>query len=1106
MTERDIFISVLQKDNPAERRAYLDLVCAGQPELRNQVENLLRLCEGAGSFLEKPAAEVAATGEFPTAAQRASGQGASGAVIGPYKLVEQIGEGGMGSVWMAQQTEPVKRVVAIKVIKAGMDSKAVLARFEAERQALAMMDHPNIAKVFDAGATRDGRPFFVMELVKGTPITKFCDERKLTPRQRLELFVPVCLAIQHAHQKGIIHRDIKPSNVLVALYDDRPVPKVIDFGVAKAAGQPLTDLTLMTGYGAVVGTPEYMSPEQASFNQLDVDTRSDIYSLGVLLYELLTGTTPIDRKSLGHAALLEILRIVREVEAPKPSTKLSSSEALPTIAANRGTEPAKLGRLLKGELDWILLKALEKDRTRRYETANGFAAEVQRYLAGEQVQAVPPSVSYRFKKFIRRNKGPVVATSMVVLAVVGGAIASVYGLMESRKQRDATALRELAEQQRDTATRARDGEQQARQQAESAREMLARVNNARTVDLAHRAWKENQVGRAQELLDSCPPKLRGWEWHYVQQLCHAELLMLGRDAGLVSPASFSPDGFLVVGLSDDGVVRVWDAQTGKELLVLRDGARGGMGWVLFSPDGERIVATGGTARVWDARSGVLLHRAGLGNGADSFSPDGVRIYTEAVDGVRVWDAKTGASLPTLPGEAGKAPAMALSADGSRVVTTDGWTERLWDAKTGALIATIGRPPTKAEVLKDAPQQRSAAFSPDGRYVVTTDWGPAAKVWDATSGKEVLVLRAHGRVHSACFSPDGRTILTSGFDTTARLWDAKSGTELRVLRGHTSIVGSAAFSRDGARIVTAGADGVRIWDAGAGEPGVAVLNGLKKEHVGALHGAELRAVYNCYSPDGSRIVAWTGSVLASRPDGSRITAEVFDTRTGAVLLTLKGHTRPILTAAYSPDGSRIATADIDGIVRIWDAHNGAEVTIIRGVGLMNNPPLSFSRDGSRIAGVTSVGAKIWSATTGAELVTFKGHTRPVCSATYSADDSRVVTASEDGTVRVWDASTGQEEIELRGHVGPVMNASFSPDGSRIVSGGYDKTVRVWDTHSGTELIVLTGHAHPLGWVAFTPDGSRLVAWDRAVELRVWGGPPIPPVAKMPELVPPPREKQ
>ena len=300
-----------------------------------------------------------------------------GTVIGPYKLIEQIGEGGMGSVWMAQQTEPVKRLVAVKLIKAGMDSRQVIARFEAERQALALMDHPNIARVLDGGTTSGGRPYFVMDLVKGMPITRYCDEHHLTPRQRLELFIPVCQAVQHAHQKGIIHRDLKPSNVLVALYDGKPVPKIIDFGVAKAAGQQLTDKTLVTGFGAIVGTLEYMSPEQAEVNQLDIDTRSDIYSLGVLLYELLTGSPPFSRKELTEAGMLEMLRVIREQEPSKPSTKLSTADGLPTLAANRGTEPAKLTKLVRGELDWIVMKALEKDRNRRYETANGFAMDVQ---------------------------------------------------------------------------------------------------------------------------------------------------------------------------------------------------------------------------------------------------------------------------------------------------------------------------------------------------------------------------------------------------------------------------------------------------------------------------------------------------------------------------------------------------------------------------------------------------------------------------------------------------------------------------------------------------------------------------------------------------------
>jgi tetratricopeptide (TPR) repeat protein len=385
------------------------------------VEQLLRLHEAAGSFLERPAAQ--ATGDFPDAAEASPGEG-PGACIGPYKLIEQIGEGGMGAVWVAQQTEPVKRLVAVKLVKAGMDSRQVVARFEAERQALALMDHPNIARVLDGGTTTAGRPYFVMDLVKGVPITRYCDEHRYTPRQRLELFVDVCQAVQHAHHKGIIHRDLKPSNVLVAPYDGRAVPKVIDFGVAKAAGQQLTERTLVTGFGAIVGTLEYMSPEQAELNNQDIDTRSDIYSLGVLLYELLTGSPPFCRKELEGGGLLETLRVIREQEPTRPSKKLSTADGLPTLAANRGTEPARLARLVRGELDWIVMKALEKNRSRRYETANGFAQDVQRYLADEPVLACPPSAGYRLRKFARRNKAGLAVAGLVLffLVLLGGGI------------------------------------------------------------------------------------------------------------------------------------------------------------------------------------------------------------------------------------------------------------------------------------------------------------------------------------------------------------------------------------------------------------------------------------------------------------------------------------------------------------------------------------------------------------------------------------------------------------------------------------------------------------------------------------------------------------
>jgi serine/threonine protein kinase len=430
----EVFLAAVEKLDPVQRATYLDAACGDDEDFRRRVETLLAAQPQVGHFLESPV-DLAPTGVYQERGSKLESTASIGDRVGPYKLLERIGEGGMGEVWVADQQEPIKRRVALKLIKPGMDSRSVLGRFEAERQALAVMDHPNIAKVLDAGTTKDGRPYFVMELVKGTPITEFADARQLTPQQRLEMFVPVCQAIQHAHMKGIIHRDIKPSNVLVALHDEMPVPKVIDFGVAKAVGQQLTEKTIYTGFGALVGTPAYMAPEQATFNQLDIDTRADVYALGVLLYELLAGSPPIESERLKKAALDEVLRIVRDEEPPRPSQRLSTSHLKASIAATRGSEPLKLSQLMRGELDWIVMKALEKDRTRRYETANGLASDVQRYLCGEQVQAVPPSLGYRLKKAYRRNKMAVqVASGFTLLLLTAVIISSLLAVRATRAE------------------------------------------------------------------------------------------------------------------------------------------------------------------------------------------------------------------------------------------------------------------------------------------------------------------------------------------------------------------------------------------------------------------------------------------------------------------------------------------------------------------------------------------------------------------------------------------------------------------------------------------------------------------------------------------------
>jgi len=439
MTSDTIFAEAIAIETEQQRAAFLDEACGSDPELRREVERLVCDHFRAGAFLERPAAQFCATVDEPTLSE------APGTVIGPYKLMEQIGEGGFGLVFIAEQHHPVRRKIALKVVKPGMDTRQVVARFEAERQALALMDHPNIARVLDGGATESGRPYFVMELVRGAPITQFCDDHRLTPRDRLGLFVSVCSAVQHAHQKGIIHRDLKPSNVLVTSHDGAPVVKIIDFGIAKAVGQKLTEKTLYTNFTQMVGTPMYMSPEQAGQSGLDVDTRTDIYSLGVLLYELLTGTTPFDRERFGTVPFDEVRRIIREEEPAKPSARISTiGAAAATASTNRQCDPRRLSRLVRGELDWIVMKCLEKDRTRRYESAGGLARDVERYLHDEPVLAGPPSAAYRLRKYARKYKTALAFSGTIAALLVGATGISIYFAVVAGREREHAKEQRLA--------------------------------------------------------------------------------------------------------------------------------------------------------------------------------------------------------------------------------------------------------------------------------------------------------------------------------------------------------------------------------------------------------------------------------------------------------------------------------------------------------------------------------------------------------------------------------------------------------------------------------------------------------------------------------------
>ena len=642
----------------AERAAYLDQATKGNLVLRERVESLLKAFDSGDFIKQAPSPELAATEIFTVPLTEKAGD-----TIGRYKLLEQVGEGGCGVVYVAEQTEPVRRRVALKVIKLGMDTKAVVARFEAERQALAMMDHPNIAKVLDAGTTDAGRPYFVMELVRGIRMTDYCDQAKLSTKERLDLFIKVCQAIQHAHQKGIIHRDIKPSNILVTLHDGVPVPKVIDFGIAKATEGRLTDATVYTQLNQFIGTPAYMSPEQAEMSGLDIDTRSDIYSLGVLLYELLVGSTPFDGKELLASGLDEMRRTIREKDPVRPSTKLGTlqGEELTTTAKRRSVEMPKLVNLLKGDLDWIVMKCLEKDRTRRYDTANGLAVDITRHLTDEPVLARPPSAAYKFQKAWRRNKVIFAAGTVVAVALVAGIMVSTWQAIRAEKARAGEATqRQMAQV---NLQRAQENEQKAqRAQVDEARqrEMAQAHAYAADVNLAHQALDDENLGRALELLERHRPKLgekdiRGWEWRYLWQLCRSdEAFSLAGHSNSVSAVAFSPDGKLVASIGHDGKIKLWDLSTRREANVLTHGSV--VRSLAWSPDGK-VLATGaddGTVRLWDVVTSREIRRfpsiQGTHFGAVAFSPDGRVLATGGRDGkISLWDWEHNSLMAPLPG-------------------------------------------------------------------------------------------------------------------------------------------------------------------------------------------------------------------------------------------------------------------------------------------------------------------------------------------------------------------------------------------------------------------------------------------------------------------------